>query len=171
MKRTILANVAELVMVENVGTGRDVQYWNVHDPLVDNNNLKIETATQFIYAAGATFPKICILLMYLNIFVERKVRIETKIAIAVVVTHWIVIGIIVPLTICQPLVYKWNKSIPGQCADTTAAYRWVSVLNIVTDLVILILPISTLYHLQTTRSRNIGIALTFLTGELYVLVH
>lgn len=102
--------------------------------------------------------------MYLNIFVERKVRIYTKVVVAVIVTNWIVCGIIVNFTICQPFAVKWEGG--GHCANVFAAYRWISVPNVLTDLAIIFLPLSTLYHLQTTQIRKIGIVLTFLTGGL-----
>ncbi len=105
--------------------------------------------------------------MYLNIFVERKVRIATKIAIAVIITNWIVTGIIGDFAMCQPFAFKWDKSIRGgHCLNLMASYRWISIPNILTDLAIIFLPFSTLYHLQITRIRKIGIALTFLTGGL-----
>ncbi|GAW14705.1 hypothetical protein ANO14919_041080 [Xylariales sp. No.14919] len=159
-----------ILFVQYGGAGRHAQYWLIHDPVVLENFAKIQTADEFIYVAGVTVPKVCILIMYLNIFVERKVRIATWIVIAVVIANWFIIGIIVTFTICQPFAYKWDKSIPGgHCADLLASYRWISIPNILTDLAIIFLPFSTLYRLHTTRVRKIGILLTFLTGGLGII--
>ncbi|KAJ3579325.1 hypothetical protein NPX13_g1240 [Xylaria arbuscula] len=166
----LLLGILCILFVKYGGTGRHVEYWLLNDPSTVGNFLKIQTATEFIYVAGVTFPKVCILLMYLSIFVERKIRIAAKIVIAVIVTNWIATGIIADFTICQPFAFKWDKSIPGgHCSNLMAAYRWISIPNILTDLAIIFLPFSALYHLQTTRIRKIGILITFLTGGLGII--
>lgn len=149
------------------GAGRHVQYWELHDPGAITNFLKIQTADEFIYVAGVTFPKLCILMMYLRIFIDKMTQIATKVVIVFVLLTWISVGIITTFTICIPFAYKWDKSIPGgHCADLIASYRWVSVPNILIDLAIIFLPVPNLYRLQMTRIRKIGIFLTFLTGGL-----
>ena len=69
-------------------------------------------------------------------------------------------------TIFQPFSFKWDKSIDGHCSDLLAAYRYISIPNILTDLAILILPLSTLWHLNMSRTRKAGVFLTFLAGGL-----
>lgn len=129
--------------------------------------LKLQTATEFVYMAGVTVPKVTILLLYLQIFTQRNIRIITYIVIGVVVTNFLTSGVIVALTICRPFRYKWDKSIPdGSCADLMAAYRLISIPNLVTDLAILVLPIHPLWHLQMNKTWKVGIFLTFMTGGL-----
>ena len=53
---------------------------------------------------------------------------------------------IAPFTICQRFAFKWDKAIPGgHCADLIAAYKYISIPNIVTDCAIVVLPFSTLW--------------------------
>lgn len=142
-------------------------YWMINDTSVIVPFLKIQTSGEFVYMAGVTFPKVAILILYLRVFVERKVRIVTWIVIGVVLTNWVAIGIIAALVTCQPFAFKWDKTIQGgHCGDLLAAYKYVSVPNILTDLAIAILPLSTLYHLQMSRTRKIGVSLTFMAGSL-----
>jgi len=142
-------------------------FWRINDPSVIVPFLKIQTSGEFIYMGGVTFPKVALLILYLRILLERKVRIITWIVIGVVLSHWVATGIIAVLVTYQPFAFKWDKTIPGgHCADLLAAYKHVSIPNILTDLAIAILPMSTFYHLQMSRSRKTGIFLTFLAGNL-----
>ncbi|KAI1408935.1 hypothetical protein F5Y13DRAFT_193762 [Hypoxylon sp. FL1857] len=162
--------VLSVLFVKLGGSGRHAAYWQLHDEEVLVTYLKIQTATEFVYMAGVTFPKVCILMLYLDIFVERKVRIMTKIVLGIVLANYFANGLIAPFTTCQPLAFKWDKTIPGgHCANLGAAYRYVSLPNIVTDLAILALPSTTLYRLQICRMRKIGIFLTFMAGGLGII--
>ncbi|KAK2596435.1 hypothetical protein N8I77_013325 [Diaporthe amygdali] len=159
-----------ILFVKVAGAGRHLAYWLIHDPSVIVPFLKIQTAGEFIYMAGVTFPKVAILILYLRVFVERKVRIITWIVIGVVLANWVAVGIIAALVTCQPFAFKWDKTIPGgHCANLMAAYKYVSIPNILTDLAVAILPLSTLYHLQMSRTRKIGICLTFMAGSLGII--
>jgi len=85
----------------------------------------------------------------------------------IVLGNWFITGFIVWLTICQPFPFKWDKTIKeGHCGDSMAAYRWVGVPNILTDLAIMFLPFSILYRLQISRLRKLGLLITFMTGSL-----
>lgn len=142
-------------------------YWFINDSSVITTFLKLQTGMEFTYMFGITVPKACILVLYLNIFTNRRARIITWAVLGVIIAHFIASGIITYFVICQPFAFKWNKSIPGgHCADLQAAYKYVSIPNILTDLAIVGLPISTLRSLQVNRAQRIGIFATFLLGGL-----
>ncbi|KAK4183165.1 hypothetical protein QBC35DRAFT_508565 [Podospora australis] len=156
-----------LLYVEIGGSGRHLAYWLLNDANKIVTYLKIQTATEFIYMAGVTLPKICLLILYLRIFTERKVRIATWIVLGVVIANYFATGIIATLTVCQPFAFKWDKTIPGgKCNNLMAAYRYISIPNIMTDLAIIVLPLSTLWKLQASKMRKVGLLITFLTGGL-----
>ncbi|KAJ4404936.1 hypothetical protein N0V82_010406 [Gnomoniopsis sp. IMI 355080] len=146
--------------------GRHTIYVVLTDPGKVETWLKIQTADEALYMTGVTLPKVGLLVLFLHIFVEKRIRVATKILLAVVVLHWLVSGIIVMFTICQPFSFKWDKSIDGHCADLLGAYRYISIPNILTDLAILILHLSTLWHLNMSPIRKAGLFLTFLAGGL-----
>lgn len=117
--------------------------------------------------AGVTFPKVAILMLYIRIFSTPKVRLMTWIAMGVVLANWVATGIIATFTICQPFAFKWDKTIEdGKCANLMAAYKYISIPNIVTDIAILVLPVPSLWKLHTSKWRKIGIFVTFATGGL-----
>ncbi|KAI3397649.1 hypothetical protein diail_10520 [Diaporthe ilicicola] len=101
--------------------GRHVLYVVGIEPNKLETWLKIQTADKAIYMTGVTLPKVAILIMFLHIFVEKRVRVITKVVLAVVILHWLVSGIIVVFTICQPFSFKWDKSIYGHCSNLIAA--------------------------------------------------
>lgn len=141
----------------------------IHDPTRITNYLQLQTAAEFIYMLAITTPKLTILTLYLRIFsvgTSRILRYITWATIVIVVLQWLSVGIVVWASICQPFRFRWDKRINGHCADMLALYRYVSVPNILTDLVILVLPISTIRNLQVSRIKRVGIFLTFLIGGL-----
>lgn len=153
--------------VKSAGAGRHIAYWLINDPSTIGNFLKLQTASETIYMAAITLPKVTVLLLYLSIFTERKVRIACWVIMGIVVAHYIAVGIVVFFSICQPFAFKWDKTIPdGRCGDLIASYKYISIPNILTDLAILILPFSSLIKLQVGTSRKVGIFVTFLAGSL-----
>ncbi|KAH8885978.1 hypothetical protein GQ53DRAFT_845118 [Thozetella sp. PMI_491] len=160
-----------ILFVQIGGAGRHFAYWMITDPTVIGVFLKLQTATESVYMAGVTLPKVAILLLYLRVFVaERKIWIGTCIVLGVVVANYVCTGLIATFTICQPFAFKWDKTIPGgHCANLMAAYRYISIPNILTDLAILILPLSPLYRLQLSPVRKFGLLVTFLAGSLGII--
>jgi len=143
-------------------------YWFLTDPPVIETYLKLQTAAEFVYVGACLFPKLSILALYLRIFTQRSVRIIAWIAIGVCIAH-VVANYIASFTICQPFEFKWNKTIKGHCADVIASYRWVSLPHIITDIVILTLPLSSLYQLQMNKRKKLGLFLTFAMGGLGIV--
>ncbi|KAI1170394.1 hypothetical protein F4777DRAFT_569313 [Nemania sp. FL0916] len=168
-----LTNVAlcivSILLVCLGGAGRHAAYWFVHDPGTFAEFLKVEVAAEFIYVIGVTLPKICIMTMYLNIFVEPRTRLMTKVVLAFIILNFVA-TVILTFTICQPFAFKWDKSISnGHCTNLTAGYRYISIPNILIDIPILYIPISSLRKLQASRGRKIGLIITFLTGGLGII--
>lgn len=68
---------------------------------------------------------------------------------------------------CTPFNYNWNKTIPGgHCFNVVAFALSSSAPNIVTDLIVIFLPIRTVIELKVSRGRKIGLMLIFLTGSV-----
>lgn len=49
-----------------------------------------------------------------------------------------------------------------------AFVRWSTLPNILTDVIMLILPLPSIWNLQLRTPLKIGLTITFLTGSLYV---
>ena len=61
----------------------------------------------------------------------------------------------------------WDPTIPGgHCIDINADFRSISLLNVLTDIEMLVLPQPLIWTLQITRDQKIELTSTFLTGSL-----
>ncbi len=75
------------------------------------------------------------------------------------------------ILICHPFGYAWLSidSYPkGGCGNVAAAYFSVSIPNILTDIIILVLPMHASWNLQTQTAQKTGLTITFLSGCMYV---
>lgn len=66
------------------------------------------------------------------------------------------------LLICLPVRYNWDKSIDGQCGNMYAAYMSVAIVDLITELSVIILPMPYVWSLQLPVGKKI--ALTFIFG-------
>lgn len=81
---------------------------------------------------------------------------------------------------CVPLKKLWVPDTPGHCVDIPAWWKWSScekaqyfvyllvtyfaVANIITDVIMLVLPISIIQQLQVSTKTKIGLLATLCTG-------
>ena len=114
--------------------------------------------------------KISILLLYIRLFVKRWF----------IRTCWAWIGIISAFTIgtvfssifqCSPVAYAFNKTILGTCIDMTAFWFANAAFNILSDLVIIALPVPVISKLQLPLRSKIALCGLFAVGILYVPIH
>lgn len=155
------------VMVKIAGGGHHMVYLAKNDPDAIVKWLKIQTADEIIYMTAVTLPRIAICILYLRIFTQRTVRILTWVTLTNCILHWFGAGILAQILICQPYAYRWDSSIKGGwCGDLVAGYKFVSVPNLVIDVALIALPFSSLYRLQISWPRKIGIFITFMAGCL-----
>lgn len=120
---------------------------------------------EIFYGLCITFPKLAIIAVYLRIFVHKSVRQATWLTGLLIILTGLA-DLILCFAMCQPYEYNWDKTINGHCGNIMASYRFVSVPNIVSDVAILALPASTLYKLQVSLAKKIGLFITFLVGSL-----
>ncbi|KAF2490389.1 hypothetical protein BU16DRAFT_596458, partial [Lophium mytilinum] len=141
-----------------------------------NTPWKLETWAKFtfiiplMYLPAIAMPKLSILCLYLRIFSEPIHRVVCWITAGLIVANCI--GSMVPaFVICVPLEYLWNPKLPGggHCIDIDAWYRWSSLMNILTDLIMLGLPVPVILKLHVSRNVKAGLAITFATGSIGVV--
>ena len=119
-----------------------------------------------LYLAAVTFPKLAILALYLRIFITAPYRIACWALATVLVANWIATTVAGFLT-CNPLDYLWDQTVPGgHCFNINAYFRWPSLTNVITDVLMLILPLPVIWKIQTSRNVKIGLTLTFATGSM-----
>ncbi|KAL8732940.1 MAG: hypothetical protein Q9181_003762 [Wetmoreana brouardii] len=149
------------VMLQYGGAGRHMV---ALDPVVVVRWLKLDVAEEFIYNFSILFPKLAILCLFKRVFSLPAYRYAIY-ALGATVLLTCMAGQIVGIAICQPFAYLWDKSIQGgHCGDIPAAYRYISIPNLLTDVGILALPLFGIWRLHTKVTHKIGLTITFLMG-------
>lgn len=147
------------------GAGYHVQRVLMDDPSKPITRTKIQKAAEMIDFAAITASKLAILILYLKIFVLPRFRIATWVCGAIVIVTWL--GALVgSVTICKPLAYQWDKSIPGgRCGDLMRGYQIIGIPNLLSDIIIMVLPVPAIMKLQMELATKIGLVATFLIGS------
>jgi hypothetical protein len=67
---------------------------------------------------------------------------------------------------CRPLEANWNHNVKGRCINTKAFYMSQSIINLITDLAILIIPTPLLWSLKLAPKKRLQVVLMFAVGIL-----
>lgn len=124
-------------------------------------------ASEVIWAASIPIIKISILLLYIRIFGRLRYFKAIAYLIGVFSICWSIMVILVCSFQCQPIQFIWDKSIEGgKCIDAPLFFIIGSAPNVVTDFVLLALPLPAVWNLHTTRAQKISLTAIFLLGSL-----
>ena len=135
-------------------TERDTNGWSVQ--------LIPIAASLMVLCAG--FAKLSLVCFYHRMSQLRWLRIASvAIGVFIVISS---IALFCALTFsCTPLKATWDITIPGKCIDRTAVYVALAALNIITDVVLLIVPIPMVIKLQMPTVQKIGVTILFTLGS------
>ena len=132
-----------------------------------HNNLQTQgsIAAQVIYATGIVPMKLSLIFLYRRIFPNRWLHIVL----------WVLGGVIICMAIaadclavfkCLPLKGIWDHTIKSRCIDFTV---WIVIHashNVVTDFMLLCLPMPLVWRLNMSRTRKIQVSGIFALGVL-----
>jgi hypothetical protein len=143
---------------------RDVGYLCCHDRvLVRSPNIFVHARTDCISLALG-FVKLSILIMYRRIFDTPSMRICCNI-LGIITVIWSVLFIFLGVFQCTPIQKAWNPTIPGQCLDINTLFVANAVPNIVTDAVMVALPIYPVSRLRLPLSQRVAVIAIFMLGS------
>ncbi|KAK4182848.1 hypothetical protein QBC35DRAFT_467775 [Podospora australis] len=130
------------------------------------NQIKITLSIQCTYYACVTFVKFSILCMYLRLFAAADNLRRTAIGLIVFHALFFVVCLSVTLAQCQPIGKMWDLlgELKGTCINTTAFFYFTSSFNILTDIIILGLPIKTLLGINRPQKEKIALVSIFGIG-------
>lgn len=109
--------------------------------------------------------KLSILFFYLRVFINRKLRLAVKICMGFTLV-WSVGNIMQVFLICRPFRSSWDITVKGTCGNRQGSFIAIGAFNVVTDWIILTLPIPTVWKLQMPRSGKIALTFVFTIGLL-----
>lgn len=123
-------------------------------------------AYELTYNICIPLVKFSILVFYARIFPGRGFRLGLY-GIGAFVIAWFITSMFAATFQCTPIPYMWDKSIVGgTCINITATLTALAILNMVTDVAILIMPMHAVWHLHVPKSQKIAVAGIFLLGGL-----
>jgi hypothetical protein len=100
------------------------------------------------------FSKLSVLLMYPALIPTSSMLKWARILGALIIM-WNMADIIAALLICQPLARNWDFTLPGTCGSQLTFYFAMGLVNLITDAVIIVLPMPYIYNLRLARREKL----------------
>ncbi|KAK5630495.1 hypothetical protein RRF57_006210 [Xylaria bambusicola] len=129
----------------------------------------LTTFTQLLYAVDLLFVtvitllKLSILHFYSVLFPERSFRRLVYVAMSFCIVFWFG-SFFGTVFLCDPPQKKWFSNLPGHCKDAITMYVSIVAGDLITDLIIIALPMPTLWRLHLAMSVKVPILLAFGLG-------
>lgn len=70
---------------------------------------------------------------------------------------------------CAPIDFTWNKGQSGQCINIEILFVTLGIVNAVTDIIIVIMPLPLIWKLKMPRGRKIGICGIFALSSIVIV--
>ncbi|GLI74266.1 hypothetical protein PoHVEF18_002503 [Penicillium ochrochloron] len=157
-------SIAGVVLLYN-GLGTHIVY-------VKPDQLTVYLKTLFtgsiLYTLCVASIKLSILMLYKRLFPVKPMDIAVKI-VSMIIILWAACGILAGCFTCIPTEKLWNPMIPGGCMDLGKFYYGLQIPNIVTDAVILVMPMHTVWGLPISRAQKTGLSIIFVLGFLTLI--
>ncbi|KAL8677798.1 MAG: hypothetical protein Q9186_005805 [Xanthomendoza sp. 1 TL-2023] len=127
--------------------------------------VKTDQATQVLFGCSITATKLSILLFYNRLFPFRTFHLVSLITIIASILWWV--GVMLTAFLhCRPFAYYWDRSIPGgHCVNDNLIGYTITSFNIVTDLIVLILPIPWLWGMNMAVPKRMAVVGLFVLGS------
>lgn len=129
--------------------------------------------SQWMYISSAMYLcsilgyRLALLLMYLRLFgVSQPFRYATW-AVLFFVTGYLFANIVTLVFGCTPITKYWRHDEPGHCIVLVQADYAYGSMNVVSDVLLFLLPLPMVYQLRLTRKEKVGLVLVFMSGIAY----
>jgi len=120
-----------------------------------------------LYTLAIFLSKSAILNLFLHIFTMGVAR-KLTYAVYLTVILQTIAFIFAAIFQCSPISLLWTTTTRGNCINTQALFMYSSIPNIITDLVMLVLPLPTIWNLKAATHVKVGVTLTLLTASVCV---
>ncbi|KAH7082041.1 hypothetical protein FB567DRAFT_594549 [Paraphoma chrysanthemicola] len=157
-----------ILLVELGGAGR---HRVALPPSTVQNALKLSTALQIVCPLTTSLSKLGVLCLLHRILgrTSRGYRLVIRSTFGVVLVV-MVVQVLYPFLNCRPFSKTWIPQKPGGCAITSLSlWRYLSIPNVLTTLVVVGIPLPALTKLQVSRSVKLGFVAVFLVCTVGVI--
>ncbi|KAG7007105.1 calcium-transporting ATpase [Physcia stellaris] len=127
-------------------------------------------AIEILYQPSICCVKLSCLLLLHRLFPSRRLHIILW-SVAIIIVIYTTTTMFVTIFACRPIRAAWDPSVTGaKCLNLNAAYSIQAIFNVITDFVILLLPMPILWRLQLNRNKKLQLISIFLTGSFVCAV-
>ncbi|KAF6832978.1 integral membrane protein [Colletotrichum musicola] len=132
--------------------------------------LQLLVVQQILWAVSLSLCKIAILLLYTKIFSVRRMVLATRVMVGFTIA-WTVAAVLVAFFICIPLSDNWLLDLKNRrCGNQPAADGTLGVVNMMTDIIVLVMPVSYLWRLHLETYKKAALIVTFSLGVFTCIV-
>lgn len=124
----------------------------------------------FIYVICVLFPRLAILSLYFALFSIHRWSSIICYATGIIMIGNCLACISALFAICRPMNALWNGGIAEHCFSINDLFRYGRIVNIITDVVLLVLPLIHVYRLQMKTRMKLGVLATFILGSMLVVL-
>ncbi|CAG7950036.1 unnamed protein product [Penicillium olsonii] len=111
-----------------------------------------------LYCPMALFVKIALLSILTRIFAPYRGKVWFIYIFLACLCCYYTVALIIKIRMCDPIPMYWLGDVPGgSCLDQTAALIADSVISVVSDIIILVLPLPLTWSLQMSRNRKLRV--------------
>lgn len=155
------------ILLETVKHGSFVDIWNLSagDAMLWGQFANIE---EIIYAPLMFATKLAVLVLYLRVFVPpRSQKSWVYYSILFIVAYnacYYVANLFTVIFNCVPREKIWNSSVEGTCVDTYDVLIVTAALNMASNFMMVLLPMTVIWRLRMSRKKKIEISVVFAFG-------
>ncbi|KAK1141820.1 hypothetical protein N8T08_008485 [Aspergillus melleus] len=147
------------------GLGTHIIFVPPHELVV---YMKTLSTGSFTYTLCIAFVKLSILAFYKRLFPVKPMVLAVNIIGSVVILWAYGVCLVGALT-CIPFRKLWDPAIPGGCIDLPKFYYGLQIPNIVTDAIILAMPMKVVWNLHVPKTQKVALSGIFLLGFLTLI--
>ncbi|EAW17342.1 uncharacterized protein NFIA_072560 [Aspergillus fischeri NRRL 181] len=145
-------------VLEDVGQhGGGYHQSDIHDSAMIVAYYKFCYIATVLYCPMALFVKIALLSIIIRIFAPYRSKIIFIYVLLGCLCIYYIIAEIVKIRMCDPIPSYWEGTAGRRCLDQSAALLADSVISVVSDLIILILPLPLTWSLQMSRNKKLRV--------------
>ena len=136
-------------------------------PHIHVDKVKTSIANITLWLATAAATKTSLLLLYYRLFSpSQRFSLAIYIGAAIVFCQWLSLTL-ATIFQCRPVSAFWDRTVQGAECINLSRFELVSgVLNLLTDVLILCLPLPMVWGLNTTEAQKLTLTGIFLLGVL-----
>lgn len=132
-----------------------------------NTGCQSAFATEVLYPSPIALVKISTLLLYGRIFPGQTFK-RMLWALGLFISTYSAIWTVTTIFQCRPISRVWDPTTNAECIDSTIVWAIMGSLNVLTDILVLCLPLPKLWRLQMRRRIKLQVIAIFSIGSLSV---